>query len=233
MASTTARTRWAMQGSWRPEAARVTSVFSRKSTVSCSLPMVGVGRTAQRNKTGMPLVRPPLMPPALFVAVTTRPSARRKGSFAALPRIFARAKPAPNSIPLIPGIANNAWERSPSTLSKNGSPSPAGNPVTAVSKMPPTLSESAFAARIASCMCSPAAASRTAKSSPERSSRSHLSSAPHPKARSVIPAISAMWVPIRMPFACSAGRRSAPAATTAAVMRPLKWPPPRVSLAPL
>ena len=67
--------------------------------------MLGVGFTAVRNTMGMPLAMPPLMPPFLLVAVTTLPSRMVNGSFAWEPRRSAKAKPAPNSMPLTAGMA--------------------------------------------------------------------------------------------------------------------------------
>ncbi len=96
---------------------------------------------------GIAFVKPPVMPPALLVCVETPYlfvgfSVNR--SLAILPRILASAKPAPNSTPFTAGIENNKCAKQLSTLSKNGSPKPAGAPVTAHSTTPPMLSPSLF-----------------------------------------------------------------------------------------
>ena len=81
--------------------------------------MLGVGLTAVRNTTGIPLAMPPLMPALWLVAVTTAPSAvMRKASFASEPRSPAKPKPVPNSMPLTAGMEKARWAISLSTLSK-------------------------------------------------------------------------------------------------------------------
>ena len=173
----------------------------------------------------MPLLMPPLIPPLWFVRVRTVSPSMKKASFAALPRSSDRPKPAPNSTPLTAGIENSPWASSPSSVSNQGSPTPAGRPRTAVSSTPPTLSPSPAAASMAVRMASPAAGSRTAKASFSSKAKSAFQSAP--KARSAIPAQRATWVPIQIPRVRRAWIQTAPAATSAAVTRPEKWPPPR------
>ena len=47
--------------------------------------MEGVGRRVTSNTTGIPLVMPPLTPPALLVFVAICPSRVSKGSLASVP----------------------------------------------------------------------------------------------------------------------------------------------------
>ena len=107
--------------------------------------MLGVGLTAARTTISLPLVIPPLMPPALLVAVV--PSTSSSGSLFCEPRRRAPAKPLPNSTPLTAGMANNRWAIRLSAESKKGCPSPSGTPCTRHSMIPPTESRSAAAAR--------------------------------------------------------------------------------------
>ena len=180
--------------------------------------------TAHLNSRGMPLLIPPLIPPLWFVLVVILPSCTAKLSLASLPLRSERAKPSPNSTPLTAGMLKRAWERTLSRESNQGSPTPAGSPVTAVSRMPPTLSPSLAACSIASRILTAASLSRTAKPVPDRF---RISSCRSINPRSGIPAHLAIWVPIMIPFPSRADRAMAPAATRAAVMRPLKCPPPR------
>src|SRR6266581_2310155 len=158
--STTGTARGTMQGSWRPVTTTFVGCIVSRSTDRCGLAIDAVGLTTTRNVTGMPSVIPPRIPPAWFVAVTTRPASTTNGSLCSLPRIAAARKPAPNSMPLTAGIENIRCAKADSTESKNGSPTPAGRPVTAASMTPPTLSRSLRAASISAIMRS--AASRSA-----------------------------------------------------------------------
>ena len=127
--------------------------------------MLGVGLTAVRKTTGIPLVMPPLMPALWLVAVTTESPFMRKASLASEPFRSAKPKPVPNSMPFTAGTENAMWEIRLSTLSKYGSPTPAGRPRMAVSRMPPTLSPSEPAARMAVFIGSSTEASSRAKPS--------------------------------------------------------------------
>ena len=117
----------------------------KKLTVSCALPIDGVGLTAHLNVIGIPLVIPPFIPPLLFVFVVMLPFSQVNWSLISLPKEFAKSMPNPNSTPLIPPIENSAWERILSIESNQGSPTPAGIPTIAVSIIPPIESFS-FAA---------------------------------------------------------------------------------------
>ena len=164
------------------------------------------------------------MPPLLLVAVVILPSAQKNSSLAALPRILASAKPAPNSTPFTAGTAKSAEESTFSTPPNHGSPIPAGKPTTAVSSTPPTLSPSAFAAVISFIIFSLTPSSSTANSFCDTA---FISSAIFRNSRSVTPAMLLMCVPIYMPLFLSAEIATAPAATIPAVILPLKCPPPR------
>ena len=106
--------------------------------------MLGVGFSAARTTISLPLVMPPLMPPALLVAVV--PSQSVKQSLFSEPRRRAPANPLPNSTPLTAGTANSRWAIMLSAESKKGCPRPRGTPCTRHSTMPPTESRSAAAA---------------------------------------------------------------------------------------
>src|SRR6266571_4425108 len=171
--STTGTARGTMQGSWRPVTTTFVGCIVSRSTDRCGLAIDAVGLTTTRNVTGMPSVIPPRIPPAWFVAVTTRPASTMNGSLCSLPRIAAARNPAPNSTPLTAGIENIRCARPDSTESKKGSPTPAGRPVTAASMTPPTLSRSFRAASISAIMRS--AASRSAHRTGVRSTFASIS----------------------------------------------------------
>ena len=195
--------------------------------------MLGVGLTAVRKTTGIPLEMPPLTPALWLVAVTMVFPFIRKASLASEPFRSAKPKPVPNSMPLTAGTEKAMWESRLSTLSKYGSPTPAGRPRIAVSRMPPTLSPSAPAARMAAFIGSSTEASSSAKPSPLFSSTltCAASAAVSSSAKGVSerPAQRAMWVVMSMPARPSAPSTMAPPATSAAVIRPEKCPPPRAS----
>jgi len=81
-ASMTGIARGARHGSCRPLMRSGVSSMVARSTDGCSHAIDGVGRRAMRTTSGMPLVMPPLMPPALLDAMVMRPFCRRMGSFA-------------------------------------------------------------------------------------------------------------------------------------------------------
>ena len=105
--------------------------------------MLEVGLNATRNTIGFPLEMPPLTPPAPLPEVM--PEGETIGSLCSEPFIPAALNPAPNSMPLTPGMEKTICEISDSTESKNGSPSPTGTFPTVHSTIPPTESPSAMA----------------------------------------------------------------------------------------
>ena len=186
--------------------------------------MDGVGFTAHLKITGMPLVMPPFTPPLLFVIVTTFPISKANASYAAFPLIFVISKPLPNSTPLMPPIENSACESMLSTLSNHGSPTPSGSPIIAVSVTPPTLSPSAFAFSISSCIFFPCALSITGNVADLTVNISFLMSL---NGLSCTFAHSMMCVAMLIPMLSSALFTIEAAATIPAVTRPEKCPPPR------
>ena len=66
--------------------------------------MLGVGLTAVRNTTGIPLEMPPFRPALWLVAVTMRSPCIRKASLASEPFWSTKPKPEPNSMPLTAGM---------------------------------------------------------------------------------------------------------------------------------
>ena len=189
--------------------------------------MEGVGFTAHWNTTSMPLVMPPLMPPLRLVSVTTRPFSMRRLSLKAEPYPQTAEKPPPNSMPFTPPMENTAWLSRLSTLSNHGSPTPAGRPHTAVWVMPPTLSWRSLAARMAALLAWAASSVRAGKSAPCRAATS--AAARSAKGRSHASPQRRMCVPTVTPTPARADSRMAPAATSGAVTRPEKCPPPRQS----
>jgi hypothetical protein len=89
-----------------------------------------------------PLLIPPCTPPELFVVVRIFSSRTSKGSLCSEPFIRVAAKPEPISKPFEAGKLNIAFARSASSLSKTGSPSPAGTPRITHSITPPNESPS-------------------------------------------------------------------------------------------
>ena len=113
-------------------------------TVACSRGRLLVGFTAARSTMGMPLEMPPSMPPWRLVPVTMRepadeapPSGGRNRSLFSLPRSLAQPNPTPYSTPSTAGRLNRAFARSAFSLSKTGSPRPAGTPTATISATPP------------------------------------------------------------------------------------------------
>ena len=118
-------------------------------TVFCFLLIEAGGFIATLKLTGSPFVIPPIIPPLLFVYVLMFSSSSKYiSSFASEPSIPAIANPAPNSSPLTAGIEYIIEASSLSTELKNGSPTPAGIPITEISTTPPTESPSSFTALI-------------------------------------------------------------------------------------
>ena len=69
----TGAARVTMQGSWRPWMDSGSTLPVRRFSVSCAMPMDGVGLMQARTMSGMPLVMPPSTPPVLLVSVFTAP----------------------------------------------------------------------------------------------------------------------------------------------------------------
>ena len=131
-----------MQGSCLPVMMSFAASLVFMLTVSCSLPMEGVGLTTTVNTTGMPLEMPPLMPPLLLVRVRKGVPGVRE-SLASLPRMEAKSKPAPKARPLTAGTANMCRAMRVSMFSsKSGLPSPAGTLSAKHWMSPPTESPS-------------------------------------------------------------------------------------------
>ena len=103
--------------------------------------MLGTGFTAILKVIWFPLEIPPRIPPALFVSKTGIPFSACILSLFWLPVRSAAANPAPNSIPFTAPIESIAFASSASSLSKTGSPSPAGQPFITHSTIPPALSQ--------------------------------------------------------------------------------------------
>ena len=129
--------RGSTQASWRP--LPWSSLFSPSLVTVCWLVMiVAVGLKAMRKKMSSPFEMPPWMPPERLLAVRTRPFSMTKGSLCSRPVSWVPAKPEPISKPLVAGIESMALARSASSLSKIGSPRPAGQLRMTHSITPPT-----------------------------------------------------------------------------------------------
>ena len=205
------------------------------STVRCGLDMDEAGLNATLIVTGMPVERPPSMPPALFVRVLTDPSlAMRYGSLFCEPRSDEPANPDPNSTPLTDGIENIALPMSDSSEPNIGSPRPTGRPVVTDSTIPPSESPSRLAASMASRMRAAAAGSghRTSLAYMARSGLARGASPPFPPPIPT-PPICAVYEHVRTPSAsASSFLATAPPITCVAVSLPENMPPPRWSLWP-
>ena len=187
-----------MQGSCRPLIASGAGCIVFRSTEGCSRKIVGVGRSATRNVIGMPLARPPRMPPWRFVAVRTTPPSTVKASLNIEPVRRVHAKPVPNATPFTPGIAKSAADSSDSRPSKSAPPRPAGTPVTVQTMVPPTESPASRARAISSDIFS----------------------------GSVSPWIVSTRAETAMPRVFRNCRQTPPAAQSGAVRRPEFLPPP-------
>src|SRR5659263_57730 len=159
IASATGTMRGGIDGSWRPVIFIRVSFIALRSTVRCSLEIDGVGFTAILQTIGSPLLIPPRIPPALFVIGFGFPSNIFIGSFIWLPFISADLNPAPISTPFTAPMLINPLASSALSLSKTGSPTPAGIPIPIISTIPPTLSPSPLAAWIIASICKAASGS--------------------------------------------------------------------------
>ncbi len=214
MASTTGTMRGQMHGSCRPCVWIFASRPSR-STVFCTTEIDEVGFTATRKTISWPVEMPPSIPPVRLVANPCRVSS----SLCSEPDISAALNPAPNSIPLVAPMERIALARSASSLSKTGSPRPAGTPVTRHSTTPPTLSPAslAFVTRSSMAAAAPGSAARSGF-------RSIVSGANRFPA---IPPTARVKAVIVTPRAARIFFAIAPAATRADVSRPEARPLPR------
>ena len=88
--------------------------IEERLTVFCSLAMDGVGLIATRIMIGMPLDKPPKMPPAFSVEVRLCRSSTGKHRYSLNPSTQPALNPAPNSTPFTAGTANSALAKSAS-----------------------------------------------------------------------------------------------------------------------
>ncbi len=127
MDSTTTAARGPIIGSWRP--LMLMSIFSPDLfTVLCVLAIDGVALKYAVRRISEPSLIPPRIPPAWLLVFVGRPSAMAKPSLLAEPVAEATAHPSPISMALTAPILIIATARRASSLSKTGSPMPAGTP---------------------------------------------------------------------------------------------------------
>src|SRR5678815_4954509 len=135
--STTGIARGTTQGSCLPGTTISHSVFEIRSTVFCFFAIDDGGLNPILITNGIPLVKPPKIPPELFVIVIILLSSEiAYSSLFSEPFSFVPEKPDPNSIAFTDGILNNALLRSDSMEEKIGSPNPTGNPTDIHSTIP-------------------------------------------------------------------------------------------------
>jgi len=179
---------------------------------------VEIGFIATRTTSGSPVVMPPSVPPARFVA---RSKPGRISSCTSDPLRRAASNPSPSSTPFTAGMDMSAWARRPSSLRSQDTwdPRPTGTPRATTSTIPPSVSPAAFAASIRAII------SRSASGSRHRtrlSSATALSGVGSGRGtRATTPPSSTTWLPISTPNASSRIRHRAPAATRATVSRAL------------
>ena len=219
MASQTGMMRGMTQASCLPRTA-IFRGFPWTSIVSCSRAMEAMGLQAARITISCPVVIPASTPPAWLLLNPPGPM----GSLLCEPFIRAASNPAPISTPFTVPMPMRAAARSASILSKTGSPSPAGQPVTRISTMPPRLSPSRFASSSFRSILFAASASGHSRRFAPMASLDQVSM-PIPPSSTVQPRIS-------IPSRARILRATAPAATRAAVSRPEARPPPRWSRMP-
>ena len=110
------------------------------STVLWGRLIEGVGLNVTLTLMGIPVLIPPVMPPIRLVSVTILPSFNVRASLLSEPLIEENPVPRPNSTAFTAGIAKRAFARSPSRVSKTGSPIPGGMLSVKHSTTPPRLS---------------------------------------------------------------------------------------------
>ena len=117
-----------MIGSCRPFTESSTSSM-KVLTVCCTEEIDGVGLMAARKQTVLPSLIPPSVPPEWLVCFANCPFWMQNASLFSVPFAFAAANPSPISKPLTAPTESTAWASRASSLSKTGSPIPAGSPV--------------------------------------------------------------------------------------------------------
>ena len=154
MASTTGTARTAMQASCLPIASRLiaSSPLASRLIASNVFLLDAVGLNTQRNVIGVPSLIPPAIPPETSVESPER--------YIWLPRSDTPPNPEPYSNPLQPFILIIAYAMCACNLSKIGSPTPTGTPVTVHRTIPPMLSPSSrtwriYSSKSAGLVCSP------------------------------------------------------------------------------
>ena len=109
-------------------------------TVCCGWLMDGVGLIWARSMISLPSLIPPMIPPAWLEVLMISPSLTVNPSLSVEPFEEVTAMPSPISTALTAPMDIRAWARRALSLSKTGSPSPAGVPVIRHSITPPALS---------------------------------------------------------------------------------------------
>src|SRR5204863_286564 len=189
-----------------------------KSTVLSGDISVEIGFIATRSTSGSPVVMPPSVPPARFVA-RARPGRISSCTSETLRR--AASKPSPSSTPFTAGIDIRACASRPSSFRSHDTcePRPTGVPKASTSTTPPRVSPAALAASMRAIISRSASASRQ---------RTGLASAAWFRGvgtgtacRATTPPNSTTCEPISMPNCSSSSLHTAPQATRATVSRAL------------
>ena len=225
MASTTGTARPQIVGSRRVMGDRMVSSMVAMLTVFCGIEMVEVGLTATRPRISSPFEIPPRMPPAWFVSNVTRPfSSRPIRSLSSEPLRLADSKPSPISQPFTDGMLITAYAMRALSLSNTGSPTPGGTPTARNSRMPPQVSPSSLISRVRSIIVF--AASRSGQRMGVCSMWALISSRLIALAVLGMPSSSLTYATTSMWSRARIFLARAPAATRAAVSRPLARPAP-------
>ena len=182
-------------------------------TVCWGLEMEGVGLKPALIRMVLPSLIPPRIPPLWLLPFRKLPSkegesfsSRKNASLFSEPRLLDTSMPSPISTDFTAPMDITAFAREASSLSKTGSPMPAGSPSTRHSTTPPAESPCSLKERI---FCS-------AKSSAFcRSSVREMPASSMTLARTETPSSKSIFLAM------------APAATLAMVSLPEERPPPR------